>query len=175
MIENLKSDGIVIRDLLKGDCEMIADAFSRQGWDKPASKFRQYLAESKSGARRTLIAELRGAFAGYLNIVWNSEYPLFSEREIPEITDLNVLIDHRRHGIATALLGEAEGLIAKRSGIAGIRVGVDADYGPAQQLYVLRGYVPDGRGLTSCAKQVKYGEQITVDDDLTIGLMKRLR
>lgn len=58
---------------------------------------------------------------------------------------------------------------------AGIGVGLDPDYGAAQRLYVLRGYVPDGRGLHYRDHYVKYGEQITVDDELALYLTKELK
>ena len=67
---------------------------------------------------------------------------------MPEINDFNVVRSYRRRGIGTALMDEAETLIRERSVEAGIGVGMYADYGPAQRMYVLRGYVPDGLGLT---------------------------
>jgi len=42
-------------------------------------------------------------------------------------------------------------------------------------LYVLRGYIPDGRGLHYRDHHVRYGEQITVDDELAIYLTKELK
>ena len=124
--------------------------------------------------RSVLIAEKDGDFAGYLTIVWTSPYPPFRERSIPEITDLNVLIKFRERGVATRLLDEAELMIGERSDIAGIRVGLTADYGAAQRLYVQRGYVPDGFGLSYRYRQSQYGEQVTVDDNLTLGFMKQV-
>jgi ribosomal protein S18 acetylase RimI-like enzyme len=53
-----------------------------------------------------------------------------------EIVDFNVRPDLRRRGIGTRLMDEAEALIATRSPIAGIGVGLGLDYGPAQRLYV---------------------------------------
>jgi len=50
-----------------------------------------------------------------------------------------------------------------------------SDYGAAQRLYVLRGYVPDGRGLTYSDHFVKPEERVTVDDDLVLHLTKRLK
>jgi len=52
---------------------------------------------------------------------------------------------------------------------------MDADYGAAQRLYVLRGYIPDGRGLHHKDRQVRYGETITVDDSLALYLTKNLK
>ena len=125
--------------------------------------------------RDVYVAFVENQFAGYLTICWNSTYPPFQEAEIPEIADFNVLPEFRRQGIGTALMDKAEGEIAKVSCVAGIGVGMDADYGAAQRLYVLRGYVPDGRGLHYKDHFPKYGEQITVDDDLALFFTKELK
>ncbi|MCE7986396.1 MAG: hypothetical protein DYG89_34930 [Caldilinea sp. CFX5] len=52
--------------------------------------------------------------------------------------------------------------------------GLTGDYGAAQILYSQRGYVPDGRGLFQHGKYLNYGEQIWIDDALTLYLTKRL-
>jgi hypothetical protein len=58
--------------------------------------------------------------------------------------------------------------------VVGIGVGMDADYGSAQRMYVKRGYIPDGRGLFSHGHWVRYGEQVIVDDDLILCFTKEL-
>ncbi len=47
----------------------------------------------------------------------------------------------------TQLMDVAENAIAKVHPMAGIGVDLNPDYGAAQRLYVLRGYIPNGRGL----------------------------
>jgi hypothetical protein len=59
--------------------------------------------------------------------------------------------------------------------VAGIGVGLYDDYGPAQRMYVLRGYVPDGRGASHRNLPVRGGETVPADDDLVIHLTRRLR
>jgi hypothetical protein len=71
-------------------------------------------------------------------------------------------------------MNEAERMVRERSPVVGIGVGMDADYGAAQRLYVLRGYIPDGKGLTYKNRFVRYGEQVTVDDGLVLHFTKRL-
>jgi ribosomal protein S18 acetylase RimI-like enzyme len=117
---------------------------------------------------------VKGVFAGYVTIRWQSDYAPFREQSIPEIADFNVLPPFRRRGIGTALMDEAERRISERSPMAGIGVGLYADYGAAQRMYVLRGYVPDGHGLSYRGRQVLGGEKVVVDDDLTLHLTKRL-
>jgi GNAT superfamily N-acetyltransferase len=93
---------------------------------------------------------------------------------IPEIQDFNVLPRFRRRGIGTRLMDEAEQKVSERSGVAGIGVGMSPDYGAAQRLYVLGGYVPDGRGLTSNGSTVRQGDEITVNDRMVLYLTKTL-
>jgi len=49
-----------------------------------------------------------------------------------------------------------------------------ADYGAAQRMYVLRGYIPDGRGIVSHNRFPAYGESVPVDDDLVLHFTKRM-
>lgn len=163
---------VTLRALRAEDAEPIAAAFAAQGWHKPAAQYVAYLRQQEAGTRDVLVAEVNGDFAGYVTIVWESDYLPFRVAGIPEIVDLNVLIKYRRQGIATALLDKAERRIGKRAHIAGIGVGMTGDYGAAQILYVRRGYRPDGRGLAVRGISSQYGDQVTVDDDLTLYLTK---
>lgn len=180
MPARLPRDRLIIRDIRRADPPIIAAAFSAQGWHKPESQYQQYLAEHLAGRRRVLIAEVSlapdpPAFAGYLTIVWESEYPPFREAGIPEIVDFNVLIKHRRMGIGSALMDEAERLVAERAPIVGIGVGLTPDYGPAHILYVKRGYIPDGRGLFYRGHHLQWGETCTINDELSLNFTKVLR
>ena len=165
----------VIRLLEQRDIPEIIEAFRKLGWNKPASQYEHYFMEQVLEVRDVLVASVEGKFAGYLTICWNSPYPPFREASIPEIVDLNVLPQYRRQGIGTALMDKAESEIAKRFHVAGIGVGMDSDYGAAQRLYVLRGYVPDGRGLYSHDYHPTHGEQVIVDDDLALYFTKELK
>jgi len=166
---------IAIRDMTHDDCATISRSFAAQSWTKPPALFRLYLTECDAGLRAAQVAECAGQFAGYVTIVWKSEYAPFRDAGVPEIVDLNVLQVYQRKGIATALMEVAERRIAGVSDVAGIGVGVTADYGPAQVMYCRRGYAPNGRGLHRAGEPVERGEQITVDDTVTLYLVKRLR
>lgn len=167
---------IKIRELIETDCAKISDAFARQGWNKPYTQYVRYLKECQAGTRVTIVAELDGEFAGYVNILWESGYPPFQEAGIPEINDFNVLKKFQRRGIGTLLMDETERRIAEHGcSLAGLGVGLYPAYGPAQILYARRGYIPDGRGIYYNARQVQPGEQVRVDDDLTLQLTKKLK
>lgn len=165
----------IIRLLEPTDIPEIAAAFQQLGWVKPATQYERYFQEQTLKIRDVYVANVAGQFAGYLTICWNSTYPPFHEAHIPEIVDFNVLPSYRRLGIGTALMERAENEIAQVSPTAGIGVGMYADYGAAQRMYVRRGYIPDGRGLYHHNHFPTYGEQLTVDDGLALCFTKELK
>lgn len=164
----------IIRQLEIQDTPEIATAFQHLGWNKPASQYEYYLVEQELGTRDVYVAFVEEKFAGYLTICWSSSYEPFQQEGIPEIVDFNVLPEFRRQGIGTQLMDKAEGVISTFSPYAGIGVGMTPDYGAAQRLYVLRGYVPDGRGLHYRGRPIKYGEEIKANDDLALYFTKKL-
>jgi hypothetical protein len=87
---------------------------------------------------------------------------------------LNVLSTFRRRGIATRLVDAAEGLVGRRSRQVGIGVGLHPGYNAAQRMYVLRGYVPDGNGVTVGYEFVREGQIVTMDDGVVLHVIKRL-
>lgn len=175
-----------LREMAEADAPVIAAAFAAQGWQKPIAQYLHYWQEHLAGQRAVLLAEYgvlgeyAGEFAGYVTIVWESEYPPFRQAGIPEIVDFNVLLKYRRRGIGAALMDAAEARIAAaaraaaRAPVAGLGVCLHSDYGAAQALYIRRGYVPDGRGVFYQGRYPQYGEQVEIGDDLTLYLTKRL-
>ncbi len=169
------SDSLEIHRLQAGDVQEIVAGHQEAGWKKTTPLLEGYLRDQLAGDRVVLVARLDGVFAGYLTIIWSPEYRPFREAGIPEVNDFSVLPKFWRRGIGTRLMDEAERIIGERSAYSGIGFGMGADYGPAQRLYVLRGYVPDGHGLMDHSKPVVYGEQIMVSHELAIYLVKKLR
>ena len=164
-----------IRPFDDRDIPEIATTFEELGWNKPTSQYERYWMEQVLKIRDMYVAFVEERFAGYVTIYWQSGYSQFRERHIPEIMDFNVLPKFRRMGIGTQLMDKAEGEIARVSRVAGIGVGLTPDYGAAQRLYVVRGYVPDGNGLMYRGRAVSYGEVIAADDDLVLYLTKELK
>lgn len=163
-----KKTTIQIRLLEDSDPPSIAAAFHTMGWNKPESQYQRYLYEQLAGTRTCFVAELDGRFAAYVTVNWRPSYAGFADLNIPEIQDLNVLTQYRRTGIASRLLDRAEAEVSSRSGVVGIGVGLHPGYNAAQRLYVERGYVPDGRGITYRNRFVQEGDTVTVDDDLVM-------
>lgn len=164
-----------VRPLEERDVKLISTAFSELGWDKPASQYRRYLSEQERGERDVLISFMAEEFAGYVTLLWRSGYPPFRSENVPEIQDLNVLPKFHRKGITTRLMDEAERMAARNHSVVGIGVGMTADYGAAQRIYVMRGYVPDGNGLVSSGESVRHGHPVIVDDDLVLYFTKDLK
>jgi ribosomal protein S18 acetylase RimI-like enzyme len=171
----MKEPEMEIRSLEKRDPEAISAAFTEIGWSKPVAQYQRYLEEQKKGSRNVLVALVKGNIAGYVTIRWLSDYEPFHEDGIPEVKDLNVLPAYRRQGIGTLLMDRAEERISERSSISGIGVGMYPDYGNAQRMYVLRGYVHDGRGLTYRCMVLDPMENTVNDDDLVLYFTKTLR
>lgn len=169
------TDELTIREMAYKDPPTIAKAFRAQGWNKTQGQYEKYHSQQMEGSRTVLIAEMNGEFAGYLTIVWESDYRPFRDAGIPEIVDFNVLMAQQQKGFGTALMDRAEALIAERSKIAGICVGLDADFGAAQVMYARRGYIPDGRGILYDGKQLKFGDKTIVDYSLCMCFMKQLK
>ena len=169
------SNQLTVREMTPEDPPTVAEAFQAQGWDKPQGLYEKYYQEQMEGQRTVLIAERNGKFVGYLTIVWESHYPPFRNKGIPEIVDFAVLEAHQRQGIGTFLMDAAELRVAEKSNLIGIGVGLHADYGAAQVMYAKRGYVPDGRGIHYNGQQLRFGDQTTVDDSLVICFTKELR
>jgi GNAT superfamily N-acetyltransferase len=161
-----------IRALRDDDPEVISAALTALGWDKPLRKYEKYLADQRAGLRNVLVATVDDEYAGYVTVWWESPYEPFNG--IPEIQDFNVLPKFRRRGIGTGLMDAAEALVAERSDVVGLGVGLYADYGTAQRMYVCRGYVPDGRGLLYNLRQVPPGEMVRNDDDAVLMFTKSL-
>jgi GNAT superfamily N-acetyltransferase len=162
--------------LTPADIEEIVAAFAALGWPgKDRAQYQRYVAEQAAGDRVVLVARDGGEFAGYGTVVWQAGYPPFRAEGIPEVQDLNVLPRFRRRGIATSIMDAAEEYEATRSPVAGIGVGLFADYGPAHAMYLNRGYRPDGRGITYRGETVRPGDTVRVDDELALMMTRRLR
>ena len=157
------------------DAAPSAAAFDSAGWNKPRALFERYLDEQQSGQRLAFVAEADGRPAGYVTLVWRSAYAHFDELGIPEIVDLNVAPTFQRRGIGTMLLDRAEEKASEAAAEVGIAVGLHPGYNAAQRLYALRGYVPDGRGVTYKNRYLSEGDHVRLDDNLTLHLIKSLR
>lgn len=171
----MKNGEIVhIRLLEETDPSNISAAFANMGWSKPENQYRRYLDEQAAGTRTCFVGMADGHFAGYVTVNWRPAYAGFTDLNIPEIQDLNVLTKYRKKGIGSRLLDRAETEAARRCGVVGIAVGLHPGYSAAQRLYAKRGYIPDGRGITYRNCIVEEGACVVLDDDLVMHFTKQL-
>ena len=124
----------VVRPMSAGDITVFVAAFGAGDANKRPALFHRYLDERDAGGLVALTALLDGAVAGYVTLLWTSRYPPFARHGIPEIVDLNVVPDRRRHGVGDALVAACEDA-ARAAGrtTIGLGVGLYADYGSAQR------------------------------------------
>ncbi len=158
--------------------EWLAEQFATLAWRKPDGYFRDCFAAQERSEIIVLVARSGEHLHGYLKIVWEPDYPPFREEGIPEIQDLNVVPSSRRRGVATRLMDKAEAVIAFRSAVAGIGVGLHPGYAAAQRMYVLRGYVPDARPLTYGKNDNEFvteDQLVRLDNDLVLHFTKVLK
>ena len=106
----------------------------------------RYFLEQESGEREVLVAEVEGAVAGYITILPDAKQGPFAGMA-PELSDFNVFEPFQNQGIGNLLLEEAEKRVRLISDKVTLGVGLHSGYGPAQRLYIKRGYIPDGTGV----------------------------
>ncbi|HTV17873.1 MAG TPA: GNAT family N-acetyltransferase [Polyangiaceae bacterium] len=165
---------IELRHMTAADAAPISRAFLAMGQVRSEWQFLDYVAEREVGIREAWVATWNGALAGIVTLHWNPLYAGIAGRGIPEIQDLMVLLEYRRRGVATRLLDLAEHAASTRAHHVAIGVGLHPGYNAAQRLYVLRGYVPDGLGVTYDDRYVEEGEMLRFDDLLVLHLIKSL-
>jgi GNAT superfamily N-acetyltransferase len=165
---------ISIARLTDADIPEIAAAFATLGWNKPASQYWNYLDQQTKNERMVLVARMDGVFSGYVTLLFESHHGEFEAIGAPEIADFNVLPSYRNRGIGSALMDAIEEEARSKNSMVGIAVGLTADYGAAQRMYVKRGYIPTGAGLFADGTAPSYDEQVTVDDGLLLTFTKKL-
>ncbi len=160
--------------MVAADAAPISKAFLAIGQVRSEWQFLDYVAEHEVGIREAWIASWNGALAGLVTLHWNPLYAGIAGKSIPEIQDLMVVPAYRRRGVATMLMDYAEQSARQRAAYVAIGVGLHPGYNAAQRLYVLRGYVPDGLGVTYDDRYIEEGEAARFDDLLVLHLVKSL-
>ena len=135
-----------IRNMIKSDIESLSHGFMNQGWPGREEILARYLLEQESGEREILVSEIDGAVAGYVTILPSAKHGPFAE-VYPELSDFNVFETFQNQGIGNLLMEEAEKRVKLVSDKVTLGVGLHSGYGPAQRLYIKRGYIPDGSGV----------------------------
>lgn len=135
-----------IRKMQSSDIKDLSRGFISQGWPSREEILTRYFKEQESGEREVLVAEVEGAVAGYITILPDAKQGPFAGMA-PELSDFNVFEPFQNQGIGNLLLEEAEKRVRLISDKVTLGVGLHSGYGPAQRLYIKRGYIPDGTGV----------------------------
>ena len=135
-----------IRKMQESDIKELSRGFISQGWPSREEILTRYFKEQECGEREVLVAEVEGALAGYITILPCAKQGPFAGMA-PELSDFNVFEPFQNQGIGNLLLEEAEKRVRLISDKVTLGVGLHSGYGPAQRLYIKRGYIPDGTGV----------------------------
>lgn len=170
---------VLIRDMEESDlAQLTTDFVNAYSHDMDPARFHMFLDGKARGDRIVVVAAEADEILGFCTLLLTPAYGPFRDAGIPEINALDVKPLSRKQGIATALVDELEAR-ARELGhqIIGIGTGLYSDYGPAQRMYVTRGYVPDGLGITWGPEfgRVAPGDMVRADDDLNIWFTKKLQ
>ena len=164
----------IIRKLIESDIKHLSQGFINQGWPGREEILARYFLKQESGEREVLVAEVESAVAGYITILPSAKHGPFAE-VYPELSDFNVFEPFRNQGIGNQLLEEAEKRVKFVSSKVTLGVGLHLGYGPAQRLYIRRGYIPDGTGVWYRNKSLEIGASCQNDNDLVLYLSKDLQ
>ena len=165
---------IRIRSMLHEDAKIIYDTQKSYGWHPVMDTYETYYSEQESGERLVFMAEYEGEPAGYCTLLLNPSEGPWGGMGYPEINDLLVFFNVHKKGIGNKLLDVVEQEAAKITDMVFLAVGVHSGYGPAQRLYVSRGYNFDGSGVWYRGKQLGQYEPCVNDDDLLLFMSKKL-
>ncbi len=170
-------DGLCVRSMIEKDIDDFYNAFVMQGWGKFVyrSRLEGYFKQQSEEKRMVFVAEKNGEVCGYVTLLLKVKKGPFFHKDVPEIADFNVLIKYRNQGIGNKLLDIAESVCKEKSDYVSLAVGLYEDYGPAQRLYVKRGYIPDGSGLWYNGRPLLHGETCVNDDELVLYFLKDLK
>ena len=174
-MKTYSDDGkIKIRSMVAGDAKILYEEYLSYGWHPKMETYENYYREQEEGKRFVFIAEYEGKVSGQCTLDLNPKEGPWAGRGYPEIVDLTVFFDLHGKGIGSRLLDAAEMEASKISGIVFLGVGLHSGYGPAQRLYVKRGYFPDGSGVWYNGSVLDQYAPCTNDDDLLLFLSKEL-
>ena len=135
-----------IRKMQESDIKDLSRGFISQGWPGREEILARYFLEQECGEREVLVADVGGALVGYVTILPCAKQGPFAEI-YPELSDFNVFEPFQNQGIGNLLMEEAEKRVKLISDKVTLGVGLHSGYGPAQRLYIKRGYIPDGTGV----------------------------
>ena len=168
-------DGTIkIRGMIREDARILYETYLSYGWHPALKTYEDYFQEQENGQRIVLIAEYEGTVAGICTLVLKPKEGPWTGNGWPEIVDLCEFFHLHRKGIGSKLLDTAEQVASGIADHVFLAVGVHSGYGPAQRLYVSRGYNFDGSGVWYKGRQLEQYAPCCNDDDLLLFMSKEL-
>lgn len=168
-----QSTDIDIRTMDNNDISRICRATNDES-EETVAYFRNQLVNQEKQDCIALIALYKGEIAGYVFLYYKCKWGGLGNCNIPGVVDLFVLEKFRKRGIATSLMDVVEGEAKKYSNKVYLDVCLNSEYGPAQRLYIKRGYIPDGKGVYYEERVCETNADCKNDDELTLCLVKEL-
>lgn len=162
------NDEIEIHRVTDEESPALIDWFSVNYYDDRQDAEDHFL-EHIDGKSATFLARHDDEMVGYvtLGISWLKKIPL--------ITNIMVFEPYQKQGLGNRLMEVAESYTADNLGDQVVLwVPILSEFGPAQRMYVKRGYIPDGCGVVKDGVSVKFGETHTFDHSLHLCLVKQL-
>lgn len=167
------SSGIVVRIMDYDDIPSICKADNDER-ESNIVYLKNQLDNQKKQECSALLALRNNEIAGYVFLYYKCRWGGLANCNLPCVIDLIVFEKYRKKGIATALMDIAEKIAKKHSHKVYLDVCLNSNYGPAQRLYIKRGYVPDGKGVYYEEKVCETNAACKNNDELTLCLVKEL-
>ena len=167
------SASIHVRIMDYDDIPLICKADNNES-ESNVAYLRKQLDNQKKQECSALLALYNSEIAGYVFLYYKCRWGGLANSGLPCVIDLIVFEKYRKNGIATALMDIAEDIAKKHNNKVYLDVCLNSEYGPAQRLYVKRGYVPDGKGVYYEEKVCETNAICKNDDELTLCLVKEL-
>ena len=167
------SSNVVVRIMGYDDIPLICRADNDESESNKAY-LKNQLSNQEKQECSALLALYDGEVAGYVFLYHKCKWGGMANCGIPGIVDLIVFKKYRNKGVATVLMDVAEEIAKKYCDKVYLDVCLNKEYGPAQRLYVKRGYVPDGKGVYYEEKVCEIDAVCKNDDELTLCLVKEL-
>ena len=175
VIEYYNDGTVKVRNMVMEDAKIIYDTYLSYDWHPNIETYENYYKEQEAGDRVVFIAEYENEVCGLCTLVLKPSEGPWANNGWPEIIDLCVFFHIHNKGIGSKLLDAAEKEASKYADHVFLAVGVHSGYGPAQRMYVNRGYNFDGSGVWYQGKQLGQYEPCVNDDDLLLFMAKKLR
>ena len=170
-----EDEHLVVRDMRDDDAQSLFLSEKALRYGDAQNRFPGRVLDAAQGKCVALAAVWDGLPVGYVCVYWRAEHGPFVGTGVPEIHDFGVLSTHRRMGVGTRLMDAAEKIASQKSDRVWLAVGLHHWYGPAQRMYGLRGFVPDGSGVWYGDKVAEAYGVFANDDELNLYLVKELK